>query len=376
MTRNTKTPLDRQTSLQSKTATSTGGVSLAGVQLMYRGVRGEPYPCTITGHCRTQVFEFPRISFQSEAPTSHHTIHDSGCIQALVVADLVSYFENTTHNKHYSISPRLRHTVAEVAFNVSSRQKDLPVFVVIHEYNQVESIVMDKGECSIQDEVLCEDGKETAILVGGRRGETFVTAWRATDGRWPSVSNNQRRTNLILAAVRAEQDAVGKITKHIDESCFVTETGRFVGIMKMSGSAQVTTAKSMDAQALVDASSRIKRAIARMEPDADKPHVGLLIDSMYWDKEEKDAELRIRYLSLWQSLVDARKRLGYTQKITPDTTSVPGISPIDSTSYGRRHYEKCNRSQKIAVKAGSSRTLSDSVSVELCRDLPEDPAVS
>ena len=56
-------------------------------------------------------------------------------------------------------------------------------------------------------------------------------------------------------------------------------------------------------------------------------------------------------------------------------TSVPGISPIDSTSYGRRHYERCNRSQEIAVKAGFSRTLSNSVSAKLCRDLPEDPAV-
>ena len=45
-------------------------------------------------------------------------------------------------------------------------------------------------------------------------------------------------------------------------------------------------------------------------------------------------------------------------------TSVPGISPIDSTSYGHRHYEKCNRSQKITVTAGFSRTLSNSVSVE------------
>ena len=62
------------------------------------------------------------------------------------------------------------------------------------------------------------------------------------------------------------------------------------------------------------------------------------------------------------------KRDGVTLQLLWDT-SVPGISPIDSTSYGRRHYEKCNRSQKIAVKAGSSRTLSDSVSVELCRDL-------
>ena len=314
MTRSKKTSSDRQTLLQSQTPPS-GGFTLAGVRLMYQGVGGETYPCTVTAHCRTRIFEFPRISLGSETPISYHTIFDSGSIQAVVVSDLVGYFENTRRDKHYSLSPSLRHEVSEIAAKVSSQKKEPPVFVVIHEYNQVQPTVMSRGECSIQDEVISEEGEEVKILVGGRRGETFITAWRSTDGCWPTVPDNQRRINLILSAVRAEQDADGEIAKHIDQGCFETDTGRFVVMMGGSGSAKLSIAKSMDAQALMDASLRIKRALGQMEPDADEPYLGLLVDSMYWDKEAQDAEQRLRYLSLWQSLAESRKKLGYMQEM-------------------------------------------------------------
>ena len=209
--------------------------------------------------------------------------------------------------------------------------------MVIHEYNQVASTVMDKGECSIQDEVLCEDGKETAVLVGGRRGEKFVRAWRTPDGLWPTVPNNQRRINLILAAVRAGQDVAGRIIKHIDRRCFVTDTGRCVATTKMSFSAQASTAKRMDAQALMDTASGIKQALDQMEPDADGPHLGLLVDSMYWDEEAEDTEQRIRYLNLWQSLEEARKKLGYPQRITLDTKDIVAGEKTLGELKGYRH---------------------------------------
>ena len=250
------------------------------------------------------------------------TIYDHGPTHAVVVSDLPRYFETTVHNSHYSISPCLRQEVAEIAPKSSRQKQDLPVFVVVQEHNALEPTVMEQGECSIQDEVRCENGHEYAILVGGRKGKRFVTAWRATDGRWPSVPDNERQINTILTAVRVEQDAVGPIEKLLDQSCFVTDDGLFVDPMGLSASARATTVRSMDAQALTQASARIRRAIALLEPDAEEPHVGLLVDSLRWDKDEENAERRVRYLSLWQSLVEARKKLGFSKKIDPETKDI------------------------------------------------------
>ncbi len=97
---------------------------------------------------------------------------------------------------------------------------------------------------------------------------------------------------------------------------------------------------------------------------------------------------REKHVNIYRQTVRAQARAAATgRKLRPTSlsgrvaewlgdSSVPGITPIDSTSYGCRHYEKCNRSQRIAAKAGFSRTPSSSVSVELCRDLLGDPAVS
>ena len=61
MARQNRTVADRQKSLQPSAPEA--NFTLAGVKLMYAGMGGEEFPCTISGHCRTQIFQFPRIDF-------------------------------------------------------------------------------------------------------------------------------------------------------------------------------------------------------------------------------------------------------------------------------------------------------------------------
>ena len=44
---------------------------------MYAGIEGKEFRCTISGHCRTQIFEFPKIDFRPNGDESHHSIYDS-----------------------------------------------------------------------------------------------------------------------------------------------------------------------------------------------------------------------------------------------------------------------------------------------------------
>ena len=188
--------------------------TLFGVRTMYEGMGGREFYCTISGYCRTRIFEFPGIDFRPNGEEPHRTIYKSCSVQACVASNLVGYFENSTSSDHYAISPNLRHEVRETEEKIKTQQKgQVPVFLVIEEFNQLTPVQMVKGECRISPEVGERDGEKVPILVGGRDGEEFITAWATTDGAWPEIPTDQRLVNMILAAVRARQADSGSDTQ-------------------------------------------------------------------------------------------------------------------------------------------------------------------
>ena len=151
MARKNRAVADRQKSLQPVALEA--HFTLAGVRSMYTGAGIKEFCCTISGYCRTQIFEFPRIDFRPNGDEPHHSIYDSPSVQACVTSNLVGYFANSMHGRHYAISPCLQHVVAETDKKVRSQQKDhVPVFLVIEENNDLTPVEMIKGECSISDE--------------------------------------------------------------------------------------------------------------------------------------------------------------------------------------------------------------------------------
>ena len=293
---------------------------------MYAGNGGKEVRCTISGYCRTQIFEFPRIAFHPDGDEPHHEIYASPSVQACVASNLVDYFANSTRSKHYAISPSLRHAVGETDEEIKRQQKGrVPVFVVIEEFHQLTPVKMIKGECSVSDEIVVRDGEKVPILVGGREGEEFISACATIDGAWPELPNNQLLANMVLACVRVGQQTPDPIRKYLDQQCLVTDDGRFVKIMRPTTSARLTTVTKMDSTAYRARASEICRAIAAIERDIDAPHMELLINSMYRDEHKDDANRRLQYLQLWQSLQDAARRyLNYQGDVKHDDQVVAG----------------------------------------------------
>ncbi len=325
MTRTDRTVADRQQSLQPTPPEA--HFTLAGARRMHAGLGGKDFCCTISEYCRTQIFEFPGIAFHADGDEPHYEIYASPSVQACVASNLVDYFVNSTCSKHYAISPSLRHLVGETDEKTKLQQKGrVPVFLVIEESNQLTPVEMVKGECSMSDEIVVEDGEQVPMLVGGREGEEFIIASPTIDGAWPELPNNQQLVNMILAGVRVGQKTPDPIGKYVDQNCLVTDDGRFVVMMRPTASVRLSKVTPMDTTAYRGRASDIRRAIAAMEQDIGAPHMALLVNSMYRDEYKDDAYQRLQYLQLWQSLQDAgRKYLNYQGKsIKHDKVVVAG----------------------------------------------------
>ena len=324
MARKNRPVADREKSL--RPVAPKANFSLAGARAAYLGIGGKQFCCTINGHCRTQVFEFPEIDFRPNGGEPHQSVYDSPTVQACVTSNLVGYFEDTSCGRHYAISPCLQHVVGETDKKIRSQQKgSVPVFLVIEEYNHLTPVRMIKGECSISDEVLLRNGEEVPVLVGGREKEQFITAWATVDGAWPTIPNSQQLVNLILAGVRVVQQTPDPIRKYVDQSCLITDSGRFVEMIRPTISGRLQTVTVMDAKTFRSRVVEMQKVIAAMESDIATPHMALLINSMYSDEHKDDSYRRLHYLSLWQSLVEAGKKcLSYQGNLREDDVVVAG----------------------------------------------------
>ena len=199
--------------------------------------------------------------------------------------------------------------VDETDEKIKSQQKNrVPVFLVIEEFDQLAPVEMNKGECSISDEVVVRDGEKVPMLVGGREGEKFIFACATVDGAWPELPNNQQLVNMILAGVRVGQQAEQPIPKYLDMDCLVTDDGRFVTMIRPTITGGVSLVTPMDTAAYRARVSEIREAVSAMEQDIGAPHMALLINSMYRDEYGDDAYQRLQYLQLWQSLAEAGPR--------------------------------------------------------------------
>ena len=283
---------------------------------MYAGIGGKEFCCIISGYCRTRIFEFPGIDFHADGDVPHHEIYASSQVRASVTSNLVGYFSNSKSSLHYSISPSLRHVVAETDEKIKLQQKGrVPVFLVIEEFNQLTPVEMVQGECNISDEIMVRDGEKVPVLVGGREDEEFITACATVDGAWPELPNNQQVVNMILAGVRAGQQTPDPIRKHLDQDGLVTDDGRHVVMMRPTMSARLSTARPMDNKEFKGRVSEIRGAIATMAQDIGVPHMALLFNSMYSDEYKDESYQRLQYLGLWQSLAEAgAKYLDYQGK--------------------------------------------------------------
>ncbi len=342
----TRRPIaDRLRSLTSPPVKPRG--TLAAADLMLEAIteiaNGKKIACTVSRHCRTRIFDFPRSRLTEPVP--HYPIYRSNSVRASLVCDLCTYFEQS-ESPHYGMSSPLRHDVAELIQNKTSKASDINPYLVVEELHNLHPTVLDRG-CASVDEVGYKDGQTIPLLTGGRTNARFLVAIETSDGPWPDIPSNEHTVNMILAATRASQDAHDEIRKHIDQSCLVTDDDRFICPMSTGfGSARAEVVRPLDASAFRETAANLHATISRMEADLATEHMKLLVQALYWDDYKDDAFRRLHYLSLWQSLSESGRKLGYTPpspktKIAKDPTTIGGTLSLEALASYRDDIAHC-----------------------------------
>ena len=290
-----------------------GGFTTHAAAKMAEGIGGVLTTCTITGHHQTFIFELPGCYLVAEGTVGAHVIYSADGFTAAVVSDLLAYFEHGgTTSTHYALDVSLREKVARVYEQERLQQSDpqVPIFLVVEQQEQVPTTTLDK-ECFVVD---------GSHLQGGKKGDQALLAIRTVDGSWPDFSPDTHAVNLVLAAVKVEQNLTCYIIEHCAKSCFVTDEGRAVATIAprmdiVYGGLRVKSRlEEKDLETKVD---RIRLALKGIQRDATaKPQIAELMEAVLLDRSKDDKYFRLWYLRLWQALMDARKLIRVS-KFTP-----------------------------------------------------------
>lgn len=306
-------------------------------RILTGGLKGSEYiSCTVNRHCRTRVFDFPQA--RPTEPIPSHLIYSSERVRAHLVDDFARHFEESA-STHYAISPPLRHEIEKKQEESPTQNDRRRALLVIEEVTALDpEFFFD--DCILADEVSYVDGERTPFLYGGRESEKFILAFRTSDGTWPEIPRNEPTVKMILAAARASQDAHDEIHEQVDQSCLVTEEGRFVAMYTGGSlSARASLESKLNAQEFQATAERLRSAILQIEADMQHEDIELLVNAVYWDDYRDDDFRRLHYLNLWQSLAESKRQLGYIgprgeKKLKNDPTVVAGKTSLaDLTRY-------------------------------------------
>ena len=191
---------------------------------------------------------------------------------------------------------------------------DGQVFDLIELCADVPTTTLNSGECFTIDE--CRDGE--AVIEGGREGERTLAAFETCDGSWPDFHADMHAVNVVLVAVKAEQNVTDHIERLYSCSCFVSNTRKAVYPLSPTMRASLQVEPRLESKDVREKADRIRSMLQGMMSDSD-PSALELFDSMVVDKTKDDNHLRLWYLRLWQAVEDAKKHLGYPQLRNIDT---------------------------------------------------------
>ncbi len=291
-------------------------VTTHAAKRMVTFLNGTPAQCTINRHCRTLVFAFPGSDLVAGNSGAHHIICRHGGMKATILSDLLGYFENDkTDSIHFAIDVALRTNVATTHRELvtqRNRPQTEPLFLVIEEDVDLPPTVLDGGECYRVDEHVEGD----AMIVGGRDGERMLMAFRTVDGSWPDYEPDLHILNVVLTAVKMEQNTTGYIHQKCSGACFVNTEGEAVryGADPILQPVQLDTISAIDTSALNKKVDSLRTIIGTVTSESHGITTEVF-DSVVREKTHDDAYLRLWYLRLWEAIADKRvkRHLGYKQ---------------------------------------------------------------
>ena len=261
-------------------------------------IKGYLTQCTIVGHYRTQVFEFPGPLLQAETDIEPLLIVERERAKATVVSDLQSYFQTHSPFRHYSICCALKSRVEKaVQKETSNSQKDRrSLFVVIEQETPCKTI-MDGGTCFTVDE---------GVIEGGRPGETAIGAFKTSDGAWLEEEDDGNEfVNTILAAAKVEQGTKAPIRELVNSSCFFDEKARAIYPLESEMSVRLLVQSSVNKDEFRAKIGRVQTIINGFEADrqADRQMgrtvTDRLIDALRLEQTKDEHYRRAWYLHLF-----------------------------------------------------------------------------
>ena len=253
--------------------------------------------CVIRGHCRTRVFAFPKANLVAEERPRPAVIVERSGARATVVSDLPGYFRQGSPFRHYAICCFLRSKIDDALAKCAARSNAnrFPLFVVL-EQEKACNTPMEEGTCFVVDQ---------EMIIGGRTGEEAIIAWQVSDAPWPEVDDNDTEfVNIVLAAVKIEQDETEVIREVAEASCFYNENGQAVYPRTATVSANLSVSSPLTGTEVNEKVTRMRTLIGAFEAKrrADGENIANLVDALRLEKIDSDHYRRAWYLCLFEAI--------------------------------------------------------------------------
>ena len=286
---------------------------LPGLVAMFTaGGKARVIDCTIDGFCRTSIYEFPGAHVEPGEEVESRIIWQKSHFKATIVSDPATFMENSTFSPHYARNCALRHDIDEMLKELSKTnggRRDR-LFVVMEEYRKIDPVRMSKGECLAIDQ---------GAVRGGTSGNDTIIALRSKDGAWPEGGTDITSENLVLAALKIEQNVTYGMKALIESVNFVERDGGIVHIQEVAmdiGTLRVErklSDKSLDVKA-----NSLKSNVCKLEKMMKLSPISELITALRLKDTGDVTYLCLWYLRLWEASCTAGQLVGERQFGNPD----------------------------------------------------------
>ena len=274
-------------------------VSKDGIRaLIEASGKAQPRPCVIRGHCRTHVFELPKVELQEDALLQPIVIVERQGARATVVSDLPGYFREISPFRHYEICSALRSKIDEA---VSKRRQGsgadrFPLFVVVEQETECET-TLEEGTCyAVNQETVADAHTE----------EEMIVALRVDDAPWPeTVEDGPGFVTTVLAAVKIVQDGTEAIQEVAEASCFYDADGRTVYPVTISmGGFGLSVISPKSETEVAERVARMRSLIETFEAKqrGGDTRIRDLVEALRLQRIDTDHYRRAWYLSLFEAI--------------------------------------------------------------------------
>ena len=288
---------------------------LAGMVAMFTvGGKARIFDCTIDGFCRTSIYEFSGANVEPGAEIEPRTIWQKSHFRATIVKDPVTFLENSSFSPHYARNCALHHDIDEMlegSRKTNSDRRDR-LFIVMEEHRKFDPVRMSNGECLAIDQ---------RLIRGGTSGNEGILALRSKDGAWPEEGADIASENVVLAAVKIEQNVTYGMKALIDAVNFVERDGSIVHIQE--GYAELAfgalrSERKLNDKALDEKADKLSLNICNLEKMTKLSPTSELITALRLEDTRDKLHLCLWYLRLWEASCRAGELVGEPQFGNPD----------------------------------------------------------